>query len=128
LSHTVTIQTRVKDPVAVQAACRRLHLPEAVPGTARLFSSQATGLRVQLPGWKYPLVVDITSGTLLYDNYNGTWGDTQQLHRFLQAYAVEMIRLEARKKGLSLHEQLLSDGTIKLTLRQGGVAGKSSQS
>ncbi len=122
MSHTVTIQTRVKDPVAVQAACRRLHLPAATPGTARLFSSQATGLLVQLPGWKYPLVCDTTSGTLHYDHYNGAWGDIRQLHLFLQTYAVEMTRLEARKKGLSLHEQLLGDGTIKLTLRQGGGA------
>ena len=37
MSHIVSIQTEVRDPAAVAAACRRLGLPEPVHGTARLF-------------------------------------------------------------------------------------------
>jgi hypothetical protein len=68
MSHIVTIQTKVHDPAAVAAACRRLQLPAPVQGTAELFSGQATGLLVQLPGWQYPAVID----TLRLENQEAT--------------------------------------------------------
>jgi hypothetical protein len=43
MSHVVTIQTKVHDPATVAAACRRLGLPEPVPGTVRLNGGEATG-------------------------------------------------------------------------------------
>jgi hypothetical protein len=119
MSHIVTITTRVHDPVAVHAACRRLGLAEPVAGTAELFSGTATGLLVHLPDWQYPAVVDPLTGTMHYDNYNGLWGDQAHLDRFLQAYAVEKARLEARKKGYAVHEQQLSDGSIRLHIQEG---------
>ncbi len=41
LSHIVQIQTEVRDPVAVTAACRRLGFPEPITGTDRPFSDTA---------------------------------------------------------------------------------------
>ena len=120
MSHVVTVKTEVRDPAAVHAACRRLGLPEPVHGTAQLFSGEATGLLVKLPDWLYPIVCDTASGTLAFDNYNGSWGDQAQLDRFLQIYAVEKARIEARKKGHQVTEQSLADGSIKLTIRVGG--------
>jgi hypothetical protein len=104
----------------VSAACRRLELPAPLVGTAQLFSGEATGLIVRLPDWAYPVVVDTKTGQLQYDNYNGAWGDQAQLDRFLQLYAVEKARIEARKKGHQVTEQSLADGSIKLTIRVGG--------
>jgi hypothetical protein len=89
MSHIVTVQTRVHDPAAVRAACQRLGLSGAAEGTAQLYSGEATGLIVQLPGWQYPVVIDALTGTLRYDNFEGHWGDKAQLDHFLQAYAVE---------------------------------------
>ena len=89
MSHIVTITTEVRDPTAVAAACRRLALPEPVHGTATLFSGEATGLLVKLPGWLYPVVLDTASGTVRFDNYGERWGKQEQLDRLLQAYAVE---------------------------------------
>lgn len=120
MSHIVTIATQVKDPTAVVAACRRMGLAEPVSGTASLYSGEATGLLVQLPGWEYPAVIDAASGAIQYDNYAGRWGDPAQLHRFLQAYAVEKVRLEARHKNMQVHEQTLQDGSIKLQIVEGG--------
>src|SRR5207249_10268975 len=37
MSHLVTIETRIHDPVAVGAACQRLGLPAPIQGTAQLF-------------------------------------------------------------------------------------------
>ena len=78
MSHIVTIQTKVHDPAAVAAACQRLQLPAPVQGTDQLFSGQATGLLVQLPGWQYPAVIDTLSGTVHFDNYQGRWGEQEQ--------------------------------------------------
>ena len=123
MSHVVQIQTQVRDPAAARAACERLHLPLPTQGTVELFSESVTGLVVQLPGWMYPVVCDVNSGALKFDNFNGHWGDQKELDRFLQAYAVEKTKIEARKKGLSVMEQPLADGSIKLTVQvKGGAA------
>ena len=122
MSHIVSLQTEVRDPVAIRAACDRLKLPKPVFGQVKLFSSSATGWAVQLPKWRYPVVADVNTGKLAYDNYNGRWGEPKQLDRFLQGYAVEKAKIEARKKGHSVIEQPLEDGSIKLTVSVGGVA------
>ena len=120
MSHIVTVATEVRDPVAVAAACRRLGLPEPVRGTARLYAEEVSGLLVRLPGWLYPAVVKIESGSVAFDNFNGAWGDRARLDRFLQIYAVEKARIEARAKGYSVSEQALADGSIRLTVNVGG--------
>jgi hypothetical protein len=120
LSHIVTIKTEVRDHAAVSGACRRLALPMPIQDTAQLFSGQATGLIVRLPDWTYPVVVETTTGQVHYDNYNGAWGDQAQLDRFLQVYAVERARIEAKKKGHQVTEKSLADGSIKLTIHVGG--------
>lgn len=116
MSHIVTVKTEVRDPIAVVAACRRLGLPEPVHGTAQLFEGQATGLLVKLPGWLYPVACDTATGELRYDNYNGSWGGEEHLDLFRQSYAVEKAKLEARKKGYSVNEQSLEDGSIRLQI------------
>jgi hypothetical protein len=89
MSHIVTVQTKVRDPAAVAAACARMNLPAPVTGTAKLFGGEVTGLLVQLPDWQYPAVVDLASGEVRFDNFEGRWGDRAHLDRFLQLYAVE---------------------------------------
>ena len=116
MSHIVTIPTRINDPAAIITACQRLGLPEPVHGTARLFEGEATGLLVKLPGWLYLVVVDTATGQARYDNFGGSWGDPAQLDRFVQGYAVEKAKLEARKKGYSVTEQALHDGSIRLQI------------
>jgi hypothetical protein len=122
LSHIVQITTEVRDPQAVALACRRLGHAEPVHGTATLFSGEATGLLVKLPGWLYPVVFDTATGQTRFDNYEGSWGDARHLDAFLRAYACEMAKLEARKRGHSVVEQTLADGSIKLTVQVGGAA------
>jgi len=122
VSHIVTIATKVTDPAAAAAACRRLGLHEPVHGTARLFEGEATGLLVKLPGWLYPVVCDLTTGQARFDNYNGAWGGVEELNRFMQAYALEQASIEARKRGHSVVEQPLADGSVKLTVTVGGAS------
>ena len=122
MSHIVEIKTEVRDEQAVKAACTRLQLPQPEHKTARLFTTSATGLCVQLPGWNYPVVANLQTGQVQYDNYNGHWGEQVHLHAFLQAYAVEKAKIEARKKGHTCSETRLEDGSIRVTIRVGGAA------
>src|SRR5687768_3868284 len=119
MSHIVTIKTRVHDPAAIAAACVRLGLAAPVEGTARLYGGDVTGLLVQLPGWLYPAVVDTASGAVRFDTFEGRWGEQAQLDHFLQMYAVERAKTEARAKGYTVTEQALQDGSIRLQLTEG---------
>lgn len=120
MSHIVSIKTQVKDSLAVQAACRRLQLPEPSRRTVTIYQTEETGLVVELPGWSYPVVCNTESGDLKYDNYRGCWGDEAQLHKFLQMYAVEKAKIEARRQGHSVQEQALADGSIRVQIAVAG--------
>jgi len=74
------------------------------------------GVGVQLPGLHH-VVCDLTSGQVRFDNFNGRWGDQKHLDAFLQVYAVEKAKIEARKKGYLCTEQKLMDGSIKLSVQ-----------
>ena len=92
-----------------------------------MYSSTETGLGIELPHWKYPVVATSDdsgqlTGQLRFDNYNGRWGSQEFLDQFLQLYAVEKAKIEARKKGHSVVEQQLDNGSIKLTVNVGGAA------
>ncbi len=121
MSHIVQIETEVRDVAAVRSACGRLKLDEPVHGTFKLFSSEATGLGVQLPDWRYPIVCHTATGKVQFDNYGGHWGAQKELDRFMQSYAVEKARIEARKKAYTVTEQQLADGSVNLTINVGGA-------
>ena len=57
-----------------------------------------------------------------FDHFNGRWGSQQELDKFLQSYAAEKAKLEARRRGHSVTEQQLADGSIKLTIQVAGGA------
>ncbi len=122
MSHTVTIKTEVRDATAVRSACQRLRLPAPVEGTHRLFTAHATGLGVRLPDWRYLAVCQLDSGEVRYDNFNGHWGAQRHLDAFLQGYAVEKAKIEARRQGYACNEQTLQDGSVKLTVNVGVAA------
>jgi hypothetical protein len=119
MSHVVQIQTQVRDASAVRAGCKRLGLDEPVEGETKLFSQTVTGLAVRLREWRYPVVFDLATGASKYDNYGGRWGTQERLDEFMQAYAIERTKIEARRKGYSVIEQPLVDGSVKLTLSMG---------
>lgn len=122
MSHTVKVQTEVKDAIAAEAACRRIGIPPPTSGTHRLFSGRFNGLAVRLPGWHYPIVCDLSSGQINYDNYDGRWGEQQHLGSFLRAYGAEKTRIEARKKGYGVVEHALPGGYIAVDVQIGGAA------
>ncbi|MFN3150475.1 DUF1257 domain-containing protein [Bremerella sp.] len=120
MSHIVTIQTEVRDLEAIRQATRRLQLPEPTHGEVQLFSERKIGWAIQLRDWRYPVVANLESGRLDYDNFEGRWGKQQELDQFLQRYAVERATIVARKQGHTTTEQPLADGSIKLLIQVGG--------
>ncbi len=68
------------------------------------------------------MVINTATGQAHYDNYGGHWGDERHLNRFLQAYAVERTRIEARKKSYITTEQTMADGSIVVEIEVGGSA------
>ena len=115
MSHTVTIQTQIRDVHAIQAACHRLKLPQPTQGDVRLFDRVAQGIGVQLDDWRFPVCID-SDGNLLYDNFGGFWGLPEKLDQFQQAYAVCKATIEARKQGYTCQESVLADGSIRLNV------------
>ena len=67
------------------------------------------------------MVCDVVTAKVAYDNFEGRWGEQKQLDAFLQNYAVEKARIEARQAGHTVTEQPLADGSIKLTIQMGGA-------
>ena len=116
MSHLVTIKTEVRDAAAIRAACTRMKLPAPMEGEVKFFDgAKATGWKVQLPDWRYPIVCQ-ASGQVKYDNFNGCWGKQVHLDRFIQGYACEKAKQEARRKGFPVTEASMPDGSIRLTI------------
>ena len=121
MSHIVTIQSEIRDLTALQSACDRMGLAPPMQETVKLFSGEVTGHAVRLPGWRYPVVCDLASGQVEFDNYQGRWGEQRHLDSLMQAYAVEKAKIEACRKGHSATEQRLADGSVKVTIKVGGA-------
>lgn len=119
MSHMVKIQTQIRDLEAVKAACKKLFLHQPVQGKAQVYQKEMEGVLVQLPNWQFPIVLDLGSGAVHYDNYNGHWGDTRELKRFTQRYAVEKSIMEAQRQGYSVTEETLDNGAIRLLVNAG---------
>jgi len=120
MSHLVTIATQVTDPNAVKSACTRIGVAKPEFGTVKMFDGKSvTGWQVKLPDWMFPVVCDTTAGAVHYDNFRGNWGEQSHLDRFLQAYAAEKSKIEARKKGYRVTESAQPDGSIRMTLHVG---------
>ena len=117
MSSTVKIKTQITCLEAVIATCDKLKLPAPTTGTFKLYQGSVAGLGVQLPGWKYAAVIDLQTGAMAYDNYNGSWGLPEHLDGFKQRYAAEAVRLTAEAQGqMVINEQVEEDGSITMEL------------
>jgi len=87
MSHTLKMSNVKLDLEKVKQAAAFLKLRVKENQTVQFYDhSTAKGLAVELPGWRYPLVIG-NDGQMTYDNYNGQWGKTQELQK-LTGYAL----------------------------------------
>lgn len=125
MSHFTTIQTQVRDIAALRDACQELGLQVAEKADARGYAGNT------LPG-DYVVRLQGPYDIALNRQPDGTFGLTTDwwaghvakevgpdYGKLLQLYGVHKAMREARKKGLTVRRQAISDGRIKLTI--GGV-------
>lgn len=115
MSHIVTFKYRIRDAAAIHAAAKRMNAKVEEGATVDFFSH--TGLRgtsLTLPGWHYPVLIK-EDGSVLYDNYNGTWGDINQLHKFQSIYGAEVIKRQAMALGYGV-EEIWSDDHLDVVV------------
>ena len=125
MSHFTTIQTQVRDIAALRDACQELGLQVVEKADARGYAGNV------LPG-DYVVRLQGPYDIALNHQPDGTFGLTTDwwagyvakevgpdYGKLLQLYGVHKAMREARKKGLTVRRQPISDGRIKLTI--GGV-------
>ena len=114
MSHIAKVDIQFKDANSVIEAAKRLNYKYETVKNYRFYDgTTASGTSVQLPNWKYPVVIK-EDGEAVYDNYNGSWGQQKYLDGFKQIYGVEVAKKQARIKGYSCREVQMEDGKIKL--------------
>lgn len=100
MSHTTTLETKIRDKEALKRAVetmrRELGLEVYIEETnsVNLFQGKVSvknGIAVKLPNWKYPVLIDLDTGKIYYDNYGGRWGDEKYLNLLKQIYASQKI-------------------------------------
>ena len=112
MSHVVTIQVSYKDMEVLKASVVELFGKWIGPGTHHLYDGAQVGTGFQLLNWLFPIVIK-ADGTLAYDDYNGRWGNVQDLTKLKQCYAKNVAIKQARKAGFRLlAETRNADGSI----------------
>lgn len=122
MSHTLRLtHVKVTDLAALADAVARV--PGAFllgHGRWQLYDMSHTGTAVRLPGWNFPVIVT-PDGDIVFDNYRGWWGETDQLDALVQAYCVEKARKEAVAMGYTVEETTVeTTGDVVLRIQVGG--------
>lgn len=116
MSHRATVHVEFKDPDALAEAARAVGATVDRGSVTFYDRSVVSGLRIHLPGWQYPVVVD-DQQRAHYDHYNGRWGDLGVFNRFRQAYTVAATTNLARRMGRRVVQTRTEAGHIRLELR-----------
>ena len=138
MSHVVKIDTELRDLAAVEAACKRLgwvflrdkktyewygrHVGDyPIPKGMAKEDMGKCEHAISIPGVKYEvgLVKSGSGWAPIYDFYDSSLKQAMggiKAEKFMQAYAVEKAKIEARKKGYKCQETKLDNGSIRLTI------------
>ena len=122
MSHIVTITTDVRDPARSRPPAGDWGWPSRSQARRRCSKGKSPGYSSGCRAGSIRWSSIPGPAQVRFDNFAGSWGNPTQLDRFLQAYALEKAKIEARRKGFATTEQALADGSIKLTIEVGGTA------
>jgi len=103
MSHTLKIKVEIKDEQALIASAQKIGATILGDGSHRLYGGVVNGFGVQLPGWTYPTVVNLQTGELSYDNYNGAWGNQGVLDGLIHEYSTEVVAQALSAQGISYY-------------------------
>jgi len=104
MSHTVKMETQIKDKEALKEAVEKLGYKILKEGNVEIaffdgkLHKTRNGVLIKIPNWKYPVFIDLDTGEVKFDNYNGEWGDIRDLNKLKAEYAIRTVLKIARKK------------------------------
>jgi hypothetical protein len=118
MSHTATIELAIKSMPALRSACIETATPFEELTSVRLYDGALVEdcFSFTPKNWKYPVAAK--EGKLYFDNYEGAWGNIDELNRIRQRYAVNVQKEAARARGYRVREERLSDGKVKLVVER----------
>jgi len=115
MSHVATVKTEIKDLPTFKKVLqdKKISFTEGKHRVKLYSKTVDADFSFHLEGWQYPVAVN--SEGLHYDNYNGQWGNLDDLHSVTRAYGREVALAEAEEAGFYLEEeQVLQDGSIEV--------------
>ena len=125
MSHFATIQTQIKDILALKAACNEL-------GVSVLENTEARGYSTNNQHGDYVIRLKGPYDIAVNKQQDGTYGFTTDWYaghvekevgkdfgKLIQLYGVYKATTEARRKGHVVQRRAMADGSIKLCI--GGV-------
>lgn len=115
MSHTVKVKLNLTDKALIKSVAKKLGY-EFMESAQR---GDISGSGVKLPGWQFPVVIGAT-GECAFDNYNGKWGNIEELNKFQAHYGAEKTRIEAARMGYEVSEYFNAEtNDIELTINVG---------
>lgn len=104
MSHLATLNMLVKDLTLVAQIAQEKGWGFEAQIKARQSFAGVTkeGSALQIPGWKYPIIIT-EQGDLLYDHYNGNWGNPVQLQEFVHEYTTQLNLQDLQMAGMSAY-------------------------
>jgi hypothetical protein len=104
MSHTVTVDVKMKDRAALIKAAEAMGAQVIGEGNHNLYSSSHTGLGIKLTGWQFPVVVT-EDGVIHYDDFNGRWGNPNDIKTLTDDYAMRVVEAECENLGWYTEKQ-----------------------
>ena len=98
-SHTTRVAVELRDVDALERAAQELGWAFWREREVAFYDRRvAKGPAVQPPGWHFPIVA--TEDGLVFDNYEGAWGNETDVGRLKGAYTLHVARKIAEGRGL----------------------------
>lgn len=117
MSHIATVKVKLKDVAFLAEVCGELGIPcDCGKRQVALYSGSVEAVAsFHLKDWRYPVAV-LADGTVQYDNFEGRWGTTSELHRVLRRYSERVTLRQAQRMGMAVRREERQDGTVVLRL------------
>lgn len=99
MSHTVKLKMNLSDVDHLRTACEQLGygFRSNVEAIKLYANTVKDAHEVKIPGWNYPVAVK--GDEVLFDNYEGGWGDPKLLKRLENRYSNLVVEQAAKARG-----------------------------
>jgi len=118
VSHTTTVKVEFKDSESLAGAVLAMGGQVLGLGEYELFQTWERGFGFHLEGWQYPCVLR-SDMAIAFDDYNGHWGNAQDLETLKSQYAIAVARKACENQGWVCEQQ--QDGNLLVYHPEGGT-------